>query len=63
MENEQTVFEFAKLPTIKGYPELRWTGKRHTAARSITLRSCVKLTAKHKTVGRIKFTGVIIFKL
>lgn len=28
MENEQTVFEFAKLPTIKGYPELRWTGKR-----------------------------------
>ena len=27
MENEQTVFEFAKLPTIKGYPELRWTGK------------------------------------
>lgn len=28
MENEQTVFEFAELPTIKGYPELRWTGKR-----------------------------------
>ena len=28
MENEQTVFEFTKLPTIKGYPELRWTGKR-----------------------------------
>ena len=27
MENEQTIFEFAKLPTIKGYPELRWTGK------------------------------------
>lgn len=27
MENEQTVFEFAELPTIKGYPELRWTGK------------------------------------
>lgn len=21
-------FEFAKRPTIKGYPELRWTGKR-----------------------------------
>lgn len=28
MENEQTIFEFAELPTIKGYPELRWTGKR-----------------------------------
>lgn len=28
MKNEQTVFEFTKLPTIKGYPELRWTGKR-----------------------------------
>jgi hypothetical protein len=23
----QDVFEFAKLPPIKGYPELRWTGK------------------------------------
>lgn len=21
-------FEFDKRPTIKGYPELRWTGKR-----------------------------------
>ena len=24
----QMTFEFAKRPTIKGYPELRWTGKR-----------------------------------
>ena len=24
----QTTFEFAKRPTIKGFPELRWTGKR-----------------------------------
>lgn len=28
MENEQMTFEFAKRPTIKGFPELRWTGKR-----------------------------------
>lgn len=28
MENEQLTFEFAKRPTIKGFPELRWTGKR-----------------------------------
>ena len=27
MEGEMT-FEFAKRPTIRGYPELRWTGKR-----------------------------------
>ena len=25
---EQLTFEFAKGPTIKGFPELRWTGKR-----------------------------------
>lgn len=28
MENEQLTFEFTKRPTIKGFPELRWTGKR-----------------------------------
>lgn len=28
MDNEQLTFEFAKRPTIKGFPELRWTGKR-----------------------------------
>ena len=28
MENEQLTFEFEKRPTIKGFPELRWTGKR-----------------------------------
>ena len=26
--DEQLTFEFDKRPTIKGYPELRWTGKR-----------------------------------
>lgn len=26
--NEQLTFEFAERPTIKGFPELRWTGKR-----------------------------------
>ncbi|BCZ27939.1 site-specific DNA-methyltransferase [Claveliimonas bilis] len=29
MENgEQLIFEFEQRPTIKGFPELRWTGKR-----------------------------------
>lgn len=28
MENEQLTFEFEPRPTIKGFPELRWTGKR-----------------------------------
>ncbi len=28
MQNEQLTFEFAKRSTIKGFPELRWTGKR-----------------------------------
>lgn len=27
-ENEQLSFEFEQRPTIKGFPELRWTGKR-----------------------------------
>lgn len=27
-ENEQLSFEFEERPTIKGFPELRWTGKR-----------------------------------
>lgn len=26
--DEQTTFEFMQRPTIKGFPELRWTGKR-----------------------------------
>ena len=25
---EQLTFEFSQRPTIKGFPELRWTGKR-----------------------------------
>jgi DNA modification methylase len=28
LTTEQTSFEFEELKTIKGYPELRWTGKR-----------------------------------
>ena len=27
-DTEQLTFEFAQRPTIKGFPELRWTGKR-----------------------------------
>ena len=27
-DNEQLFFEFEQRPTIKGFPELRWTGKR-----------------------------------
>jgi adenine specific DNA methylase Mod len=27
-DNEQLTFEFDQRPTIKGFPELRWTGKR-----------------------------------
>lgn len=26
--DEQLTFEFEPRPTIKGFPELRWTGKR-----------------------------------
>ncbi len=28
MSEEQVTFEFEQRPTIKGFPELRWTGKR-----------------------------------
>lgn len=28
MDNEQLIFEFEQRPTIKGFPELQWTGKR-----------------------------------
>lgn len=33
----QLTFEFSKRPTIKGFPELRWTGKRPTNPHSIIL--------------------------
>lgn len=28
MDEQTMMFEFAQRPTIKGFPELRWTGKR-----------------------------------
>ena len=28
IRTEQQIFEFAERPTIKGFPEIRWTGKR-----------------------------------
>lgn len=28
MPEQQEAFEFDSRPTIKGFPELRWTGKR-----------------------------------
>lgn len=28
MAEQQIIFDFEQRPTIKGYPELRWTGKR-----------------------------------
>lgn len=28
MAEQQSIYDFEQRPTIKGYPELRWTGKR-----------------------------------
>ena len=34
-ENEQLSFDFEPRPTIKGFPELRWTGKVRIVPHSI----------------------------
>ena len=50
-EVEQLTFEFAQRPTIKGFPELRWTGKRPYKSTQYYLHNCGKRMAKIKTVG------------
>ena len=51
MEGQMT-FEFAKRPTIKGYPELRWTGKRpYESTQCIILLNFVKDMARKPMAG------------
>ena len=33
--DEQLTFEFAKRPTIKGFPELRWTGNKMDGQKTV----------------------------
>ena len=70
--NEQITFEFEPKKTIKGYPELHWTGKRPFKSTvyypaqlknhmgkvfSLLIRKVIRQT------GLIKFSGAIICKL
>lgn len=58
----QMTFEFAQRPTIKGFPELRWTGKRPTVLRNTSRLSFVSAMAKKRMAGLTKSSGEIIFR-
>lgn len=55
--DEQLTFEFEQRPTIKGFPELRWTASAPTAPRSIILHSCGSPTVRSRTAGSTRFSG------
>lgn len=68
MTYEQQSFEFDKRPTIKGFPELRWTGKRPYES---TVYYPAQLKERHghthvgggdTTGGSIRSTGEITSK-
>lgn len=60
--DEQLTFEFAERPTIKGFPELRWTGRDHIAPHSITLHSYASVMAMKGTDGLTRYSGAITFR-
>ena len=62
-DKEQLTFEFDERPTIKGFPELRWTGNDHINIPSIFRHSFVSAMVKKLMVGLIRFFGAIIFRL
>lgn len=49
--DEQLTFEFAERTTIKGFPELRWTGKR--PYRSTQYYPCTVARALWRGKGRM----------
>lgn len=58
--DEQLTFEFEQRPTIKGFPELRWTASAPIAPRSTILHSCGNPTESRRADGSTRFSGETI---
>lgn len=61
--DEQLTFEFEQRPTIKGFPELRWTASAPIAPRSTTPHSCGSPMVRSRMAGSIRFSGAITSRL
>ena len=60
--DEQLTFEFAERPTIKGFPELRWTGKRPYRSTQYYPAQLRERYGGGMLDGLIRYSGVIIFR-
>lgn len=61
--DEQLTFEFAERTTIKGFPELRWTGKRpYRSTQYIPAQLLRALWRGKGTDGSIRYFGAITFR-
>lgn len=60
--DEQLTFEFAERPTIKGFPELRWTGKRPYRSTQYYPASYASVMAMKGTDGLTRYSGAITFR-
>ena len=59
--DEQLTFEFEQRPTIKGFPELRWTGKRPYRSTQYYLpHSYGSPMVRSRTAGSTRFSGETI---
>lgn len=62
--DEQLTFEFEQRPTIKGFPELRWTGKRpYRSTQYYPAQLRESSGADRSTAGSTRFSGEIISRL
>lgn len=58
MDEQTMMFEFAQRPTIKGFPELRWTESAPIAPRSITPLNSERHMGRSGMAGSTRFFGV-----
>ena len=60
--DEQMTFEFEQRPTIKGFPELRWTGKRPYKSTQDYPAQLKETYGNSGGGGEIRSFGEIIFR-
>ena len=60
--DEQMTFEFEQRPTIKGFPELRWTGKRPYKSTQYYPAQLKETYGNSGGGGEIRSFGEIIFR-
>ena len=61
--DEQLTFEFEQRPTIKGFPELRWTGKRPYRSTQYYPAQLRESYGEEQNAGSTRFSGVTISRL